>query len=75
MKAETVYHVIQALPKEELPRLYRLLGMMPVAEKQIKKVTKRTKPITDTVAEEFLRAHVFRVKRTPSSSLIRNHEG
>lgn len=66
MKAETVYNVIQALPKEELPRLYKLLGMFPAKEKQIKKVVKRGKPITDTVAKEFLRAHVFRVKRAIS---------
>ncbi|WP_162819888.1 hypothetical protein [Kordia sp. SMS9] len=63
MKAETVYNVIQALPKEELPRLYRLLGMMPTTEKQVQKVNKRTKPITDALAEEFLRVHVFRVKK------------
>ena len=66
MKAETVYNVIQALPKEELPRLYKLLGMFPAKEKQIKKVVKKAKPITDTVAEEFLRAHVCRVKGTTS---------
>ena len=66
MKAETVYNVIQALPKEELPRLYRLLGMSPAKETQIKKVITKAKPITDAVAKEFLRAKVFRVKRTTS---------
>ncbi len=51
MTAETAYHVIQALPKKELPRLYKMLGVsVPTPEKQVKK-----KPlITDAQATEYL---------------------
>ena len=63
MKAETAYNVIQALPKEELPRLYKLLGLSPAKETQTKKVITKVKPISDAVAKEFLRAKVFRTKK------------
>lgn len=51
MTAETAYHVIQALPKEELPRLYKMLGVgMPKPAKEQKK-----KPLlTDAAATEYL---------------------
>lgn len=35
MTAETVYNVIQALPEEEIPKLYKLLGVsVPVTKKE-----------------------------------------
>ncbi|PTX60676.1 hypothetical protein C8N46_106322 [Kordia periserrulae] len=63
MTAVTVYHVIQALPKEELPKLYKLLGISPAIKTHKQKTVKKSKPITDTAAEEFLRANVFGTKK------------
>ncbi|WP_405301183.1 hypothetical protein [Kordia sp.] len=63
MTAVTVYNVIKALPQEEMPKLYKLLGINITTEAQPLKTVKKTKPIADTVAEEFLRANVFRSKK------------
>ncbi len=50
MTAETAYHVIQALPKKEVPRLYKMLGVkMQKAKEEVKKPL-----ITDAEATEYL---------------------
>lgn len=51
MTAETAYHVIQALPKKELPRLYKMLG---VSVPEPKKDTKKKPLLTDAEATEYL---------------------
>lgn len=49
MTAETAYHVIQALPKKELPRLYKMLGV------DVQEERPRKKPLlTDAAATEYL---------------------
>lgn len=53
MKAETAYHVIQALPKTEVARLYQMLG---VYSANVVKSTrlKKKKLISDAEATEYL---------------------
>ncbi len=51
MTAETAYHVIQALPSKELPRLYKMLGV-DVPEKKPKQ--KRKPLLSDAAATEYL---------------------
>ncbi|WP_272151848.1 hypothetical protein [Tenacibaculum aiptasiae] len=57
MTAETAYHVIKALPKNEVPRLYKMLGFDFYEEEKIEKIKKPL--ITDEQATEFL---LFRLK-------------
>ena len=50
MKAETAYHVIQALPETEVARLYQMLGVqLPLNTK-----TKKKPLISDAEATEYL---------------------
>jgi len=53
LKAETAYNVIEALPKEELGRLYALLEAKKKAENKAT-VKKRTKTISLEQAIELL---------------------
>lgn len=53
MKAETAYHVIQALPESEVARLYQMLGVQsPIISKPKKKNKKSL--ISDAEATEYL---------------------
>jgi hypothetical protein len=53
MKAETAYHVIQALPEQEVARLYQMLGVQsPLYTKPNK--TKKKPLISDAEATEYL---------------------
>lgn len=53
MKAETAYHVIQALPETEVARLYQMLGVqLPLNTKP--KKTKKKPLISDAEATEYL---------------------
>ena len=53
MKAETAYHVIQALPETEVARLYQMLGVQsPLNAKPIK--PKKKPLISDAEATEYL---------------------
>jgi len=53
MKAETAYHVIQALPEQEVARLYQMLGVQsPFHSKP--KITKKKPLISDAEATEYL---------------------
>ena len=53
MKAETAYHVIQALPETEVARLYQMLG---VHSANVVKSTKSKKKqlISDAEATEYI---------------------
>ena len=54
MKAETAYHVIQALPETEVARLYQMLGVQsPLLNAEPKK-TKKKPLISDAEATEYL---------------------
>ena len=54
MKAETAYHVIQALPETEVARLYQMLGVQsPLLNAKTKK-TKKKPLISDAEATEYL---------------------
>ena len=58
MTAETAYNVIQALPKKEMPRLFKML--------KVKSVIKIVKPkekeplITDAQATEYLLRKLYK---------------
>ena len=53
MKAETAYHVIQALPEQEVARLYQMLGVQsPLNAKPTK--PKKKPLISDAEATEYL---------------------
>ena len=53
MKAETAYHVIQALPESEVARLYQMLGVQsPLHSKPNK--SKKKPLISDAEATEYL---------------------
>ena len=53
MKAETAYHVIQALPETEVARLYQMLGVQsPLNAKPTK--PKKKPLISDAEATEYL---------------------
>ncbi|WP_435263884.1 hypothetical protein [Tenacibaculum sp. nBUS_03] len=54
MKAETAYNVIQALPKEELPRLYKMLGVNVPSEKRVRARKKKQPLITNAEAYEYV---------------------
>ncbi len=58
MKAETVYNVIQALPEEEIPKLFKLLGV-PVPDVKKNKNSK-VKIITIEEATDMLKAYHFK---------------
>lgn len=62
MKAETAYHVIKALPKEEVPRLYRMLGIEAPKVKVNTKKKKKKKLLTDAEAQEYL-SRIFNERR------------
>ncbi|MBC8753577.1 hypothetical protein H2O64_02765 [Kordia sp. YSTF-M3] len=64
MKAATAYNVIQALPKEELPMLYKMLGINISTEKEIIKPLKKEKLLSKASAEDYLRATVFNVRKS-----------
>jgi len=49
MTAETVYNVIQALPRKEKPRLYRMLGVAVPEGKKAKKII-----ISDAESKDYL---------------------
>ena len=53
MKAETAYHVIQALPETEVARLYQMLGVRSPLNAKPKK-TKKKPLISDAEATEYL---------------------
>ena len=53
MKAETAYHVIQALPESEVTRLYQMLGVQPISKSKPKE-NKKKPLITDAEATEYL---------------------
>lgn len=65
MKAETAYHVIQALDGKELPRLYKMLG---VAAAEDRELPVRKPLITDTRATENL----YRLLKKQKKSLLKN---
>lgn len=53
MKAETAYNVIQALPQQEVERLYKMLGVVTATFTTTKKLKK--KPLlSDAEATEYL---------------------
>ncbi len=54
MKAETAYHVIQALPKAEVARLYTMLGVQSALITKPKTSTKKKVLISDAEATEYL---------------------
>ena len=54
MTAETAYNVIQALPRKEKPRLYRMLGV-PVPEVRLKKKPIITKADAMEIALKFFK--------------------
>jgi hypothetical protein len=51
MTAETAYHVIKALPVDEIPRLYKMLG---VDQPKARAYKKRKPLISDAQATEYL---------------------
>ena len=53
MKAETAYHVIQALPEQEVARLYQMLGVQSPLNAKPKK-NKKKPLISDAEATEYL---------------------
>ncbi|MDB0602129.1 hypothetical protein PL373_13420 [Tenacibaculum maritimum] len=60
MKAETVYNVIQALPEEEIPKLFKLLGVSVPAIKNDK--SKRKKIITvEEAMDDLLATHFNKI--------------
>ena len=63
MQAETAYNVIQALPQEELDRLYGMLGVTPpnIKEKQKKKKKNRLEGWGVEQVTERLLATQFRM--------------
>lgn len=65
MKAETAYHVIQALDGKELPRLYKMLG---VAVPEDQESPGRKPLITDAQATENL----YRLLRKQKKNLLKN---
>ncbi|CAA0253469.1 hypothetical protein R5N98_02855 [Tenacibaculum maritimum] len=52
MTAETAYNVIQALPKKEMPRLFKMLGVS-ISKQEDEKPIKKSL-ITDAEATEYL---------------------
>lgn len=64
MTAATAYNVIQALPKEELPKLYTMLGIEIPTKHQEQKNRKREKVISKASVEEMLRATIFNLKKS-----------
>lgn len=54
MKAETAYHVIQALPETEVARLYQMLGVQSPLLNTKPKKTKKKPLISDAEATEYL---------------------
>lgn len=53
MKAETAYNVIQALPQQEVERLYKMLGVVTATFSTTKKP--KNKPLlSDAEATEYL---------------------
>ncbi|OGS80695.1 MAG: hypothetical protein A3G95_07700 [Flavobacteria bacterium RIFCSPLOWO2_12_FULL_31_7] len=54
MKAETAYHVIQALPEAEVARLYTMLGVQSALITKPKTSTKKKVLISDAEATEYL---------------------
>lgn len=53
MRAETAYSVIQALPKTEVARLYKMLGVQSPLNSKPKK-SKKKPLISDAEATEYL---------------------
>lgn len=53
MRAETAYHVIQALPESEVTRLYQMLGVQPPTLPN-KNKSKKKPLISDAEATEYL---------------------
>lgn len=53
MKAETAYHVIQALPEQEVIRLYQMLGVQSPLNTKTNK-SKKKPLISDAEATEYL---------------------
>jgi hypothetical protein len=53
MKAETAYHVIQALPEQEVARLYQMLGVQSPSNAKLTKPKKKPL-ISDAEATEYL---------------------
>ena len=60
MKAETAYHVIQALPEKEVARLYQMLGVQSPLNPKPKK-SKKKPLISDAEATEYLLRKLRRV--------------
>lgn len=60
MKAETAYHVIQALPESEVTRLYQMLGVQPPLHSKPNK-SKKKPLISDAEATEYLLRKLKRV--------------
>lgn len=60
MTAETAYHVIQALPKKEMPRLFKMLGVN-VPKQEVETPTKKPL-ITDAEATEKLLRKLYKPK-------------
>ena len=54
MKAETAYHVIQALPEAEVARLYTMLGVQSAFKNNTKTSTKKKTLLSDAAATEYL---------------------
>ncbi len=61
MKAETAYHVIQALPEQEVIRLYQMLGVQSPLNTKTNK-SKKKPLISDAEATEYL---LRKLKRYP----------
>lgn len=63
MEAITAYNVIKALPEEELPKLYKMLGFTTPNTNEINKLPKNEKRLSKVSAEEYLRATIFSLKK------------
>lgn len=68
MDAVTVHTISRALPKEELERLYELIGKdLSKNKKQVKRKSKKTPLISDLEARNILLEKVFKVNINPDS--------
>lgn len=67
MDAVTVHTICRALPKEELERLYDLIGKdISKTKRQIKVRSKKVSLISDLESENYLLEKIFNVKTRSS---------
>jgi F0F1-type ATP synthase beta subunit len=63
LKAVTAYNVIQALPKEELSELYKMLGVKQLNDDSKNSVKRKEKVVSKASIEEMLRATIFNLHK------------